>query len=83
MANNPDEIVYVHEPAEGMFISGLPARDLTQEDIDRLRPAMVAHGVASGMYRKASKQEKTEAAKQADHAEAEAETRQAAGKDIK
>lgn len=47
----PDEIVYVHKPKEGQFVAGIPARDLTQEDADRLGEARLAHAAATGLYR--------------------------------
>jgi hypothetical protein len=72
MAKDPNEVVYVHEPQEGAFLAGIPARDLTQADVDRLGAAGVHHAVASGLYRKATKQEADKAAKAAEKAEAKA-----------
>jgi hypothetical protein len=74
----PDDVTHVYEPQEGMFVTGLPQRDLTQADIDRLRPSLVAHGMATGLYRKASKQEREAAAKDAEKAE-KAKAGEAAG----
>ncbi len=67
MPKEPDEIVYVYEPAEGLFVTGVPARDLTQADVDQLGAGRVAHAVSTGLYRKASKTEKEQAAKSAEN----------------
>lgn len=62
----PDDVRYVHEPKPGLFVTGVPARDLTQADVDRLGAARVHAAVATGLYRKAKKAEQTEAAMDAD-----------------
>jgi Pyruvate/2-oxoacid:ferredoxin oxidoreductase gamma subunit len=72
MAKDPDDVVYVHEPQEGAFLAGIPARDLTQADVDRLGAGRIANAVATGLYRKATKQEAEKAAKEAEKAEAKA-----------
>jgi hypothetical protein len=41
----------------------VPARDLTQADVDRLGAARINHALATGLYRKASKAETEKAAK--------------------
>jgi len=51
----PDDVVFVHTPQEGRFVAGIPARDLTQQDVDRLGEARIAHAVATGLYEKAKK----------------------------
>jgi hypothetical protein len=68
----PDEVVYVYEPQEGLFITGMPQADLTQADVDRLGPAMIQEAVATRLYRKASKEEKEAARKVAEQEEAAA-----------
>ena len=65
MPKKPEEIVYTHKPQEGRFVSGVPRRDLTQADADRLGPALVAEAVATGLYAKATKTEAAKAEKQA------------------
>lgn len=50
-----EEIRYTFVPREGSFIVGVPARDLTQEDVDRLGEARLANALASGLYTKAKK----------------------------
>lgn len=47
----PDDAVYVHTPKEGLFVTGIPARDLTQRDVDRLGEARIAKAVATGLYK--------------------------------
>lgn len=66
----PDEVVYVYEPQEGMFLTGVPQADLTQADVDRLGPAMIQEAVATRLYRKATKGERAELAEQVEKAEA-------------
>jgi hypothetical protein len=66
----PDEIAFTYEPQEGLYVSGIPQRDLTAADVEFLGPGMVAGAVASGLYRKATKAEKADAAEEAEKAEA-------------
>ena len=72
MAKKPGEVAYVHVPKEGYFVSGVPQRDLTQADVDRLGPAVITEAVATGLYRMATKTETADAAKEAEKAEAKA-----------
>jgi hypothetical protein len=82
MPKKPDEIVYIHEPREGAFIQGLPQRDLTQADVDRASSLALRDGLASGLYRKATKTETDEARKQREKDEAaEAKAAAEAAKD--
>jgi len=60
----PDDVRYVYTPQEGRFVIGIPARDLTQADVDRLGDARMAHAVATGLYAKAKKGAASEPAKQ-------------------
>lgn len=68
MAKKPQEVVYLHEPKPGLYVTGIPARDLTQADVDRLGAARINHAVATGMYRKATKTETAKATKEAEKA---------------
>ncbi len=58
----PNDVMYVHTPKPGHFVAGIPARDLTQADVDRLGEARIHAAVATGLYTKASKQEQAHAA---------------------
>ena len=61
-----DDVLYIHEPREGYFVVGVPARDLTRADVDRMPPRRLAEATATGLYRKATKTEKDEAAQAAE-----------------
>jgi hypothetical protein len=65
----PTDVVYVHHPQEGRFVVGVPARDLTQADVDRLGPIAVSEALATGLYRKATKTEAAKAEQQTAKAE--------------
>lgn len=69
----PEDVVYVHDPQPGRFVSGVPARDLTQADVDRLGVARITNAVATGLYRKATKKEVDQAEKETAKAAAAAE----------
>jgi Pyruvate/2-oxoacid:ferredoxin oxidoreductase gamma subunit len=62
----PDDVLYIHEPQAGLFVVGVPARDLTRADVDRMSPRRLNEALATGLYRKASRDEKTEAEKEAE-----------------
>lgn len=62
---HPDDVLYIHEPQEGRFVTGIPARDLTRADVERIGAGRMHAAVATGLYRKASASEKQEAAKEA------------------
>lgn len=49
----PDDVLYVHTPKEGLFVAGFPARDLTQQDVDRLGMGRITRAVATGLYSEA------------------------------
>jgi hypothetical protein len=66
----PDEVVYVYEPQEGLYLAGMPQADLTQADVDRLGPAMINEAVATRLYRKSTKEERDAARKAAEQEEA-------------
>ncbi len=51
----PDDVRYVHTPQDGRFVAGIPARDLTQTDVDRLGMARINNAVVTGLYEKAEK----------------------------
>mgnify|MGYP006921328715 CR=1 FL=1 len=51
----PTDVVYVHVPQEGRFVIGIPARDLTQQDVDRLGETRIHAAVATGLYEPAKK----------------------------
>ena len=68
----PDDVLYIHEPQEGRYVVGVPARDLTRADVDRMPPRRIAEAVATGIYRKASRDEKAEAAEKAEKEAAKA-----------
>jgi Pyruvate/2-oxoacid:ferredoxin oxidoreductase gamma subunit len=61
-----DDVLYVHEPKEGFYVVGIPARDLTREDVERIPHRRIVEAVATGIYRKATRDEKTEAEKEAE-----------------
>lgn len=67
MAKDPKDVVYTHVPKADHFVSGVPQRDLTQADVDRLGPVAISEALATGLYRKATK---AEAAKADDKAQA-------------
>jgi hypothetical protein len=69
----PEDVLYVHEPRSGEYVVGVPARDLTRADVDRMPPRRLHEAVATGLYRKASRDEKAEAAKEQAKAEKAAE----------
>lgn len=71
--SKPEDVLYVHVPQEGRYVTGVPARDLTRADVDRLGAGRIANAVATGLYRTASKAEKDEAAKDAAHVQPVAE----------
>lgn len=50
----PDDVLYIHEPREGFFVTGVPARDLTREDVERMPVRRLREAVATGLYRKAT-----------------------------
>jgi hypothetical protein len=54
--SDKDNVIYLYEPEnEGDFISGIPVRDLTQEDIDRLSPVELRELFGAKTYTKANK----------------------------
>jgi hypothetical protein len=54
--SDQDNVIYFYEPEqEGDFISGIPVRDLTQEDIDRLSPVELRELFGAKTYTKANK----------------------------
>lgn len=54
--SDKDNVIYFYEPeTEGDFISGIPVRDLTQEDIDRLSPVELRELFGAKTYTKANK----------------------------
>jgi hypothetical protein len=50
-------VLYIHEPQAGLFVVGVPARDLTRADVDRMPVRRLHEAVATGLYRKAKKSE--------------------------
>ena len=44
------KIVYTYHPREGEFVTGVPARDLTQADVDRAGSDFMRIAEGSGMY---------------------------------
>lgn len=60
----PDDVLYTHEPREGLYVVGVPARDLTRADAERMSPRRLQEALATGLYRKAEREE-TEAEKTA------------------
>ena len=55
MAKATDEVIYTHKPKPGLYLSGIPARDLTARDVARLGAARINNALASGLYQKATK----------------------------
>jgi hypothetical protein len=54
--SDKDNVIYFYEPEnEGDFISGIPQRHLTQEDIDRLSPVELRELFGAKTYTKANK----------------------------
>ena len=53
MARKPEDVLYTHKPQPGKYLSGIPARDLTARDVERLGAARINNAVASGLYTKA------------------------------
>lgn len=54
--SDQDNVIYFYEPEnDGDFISGIPVRDLTQEDIDRLSPVELRELFGAKTYTKANK----------------------------
>lgn len=54
--SDKDNVIYFYEPEqEGDFISGIPVRDLTQEDMDRLSPVELRELFGAKTYTKANK----------------------------
>jgi hypothetical protein len=54
--SDKDNVIYFYEPeTEGDFISGIPVRDLTQEDVDRLSPVELRELFGAKTYTKANK----------------------------
>jgi hypothetical protein len=74
---SPEDVLYIHEPKEGLYVVGVPARDLTREDVERIPPRRIAEAVATGIYRKATRDEKAEAAEAAEKEAAAAAKAQA------
>jgi predicted secreted protein len=74
---SPDDVLYVHEPREGFYVVGIPARDLTREDVERIPHRRIVEAVATGLYRKATRDEKAEAAEAAEKEAAKAAKEQA------
>jgi hypothetical protein len=70
---SPDDVLYIHDPQEGYFVVGVPARDLTRADVERMPVRRLQEALATGIYRKATRDEKADAAerteKEADKAE--------------
>jgi hypothetical protein len=44
------EIVYQYRPREGEHIAGVPARDLTADDVAVIAPQFLRDAVGSGLY---------------------------------
>jgi hypothetical protein len=74
---SPEDVLYIHEPKEGLYVVGVPARDLTREDVERIPPRRIAEAVATGINRKATRDEKAEAAEAAEKEAAAAAKAQA------
>ena len=72
----PSEVAYVHVPKVGHFLAGVPQRDLTQADVDRLGPVVIGEALATGLYQKATKQDAARADKQAAKADEKADGEQ-------
>jgi hypothetical protein len=54
--SDQDNVIYFYEPEqEGDFLSGVPRRDLTQADFDRLSPVELRELFGSKIYTKAGK----------------------------
>jgi hypothetical protein len=73
----PEDVLYIHEPQAGLFVVGVPARDLTRADVGRMPPRRLNEALATGLYRKASRDEKAELAEQAEKEAAKAAKDQA------
>lgn len=77
-AKDESPILYHYEPAnpgESFVSLGIPARDLTEADWDRLEPAQRRQALAKGptgepMYHKLSREERAEEKRKADAAAA-------------
>jgi hypothetical protein len=74
---SPEDVLYVHEPQEGYFVVGVPASDLTREDVERMPVRRLQEALATGLYRKATRDEKAEAAEAAEKEAAAAAKAQA------
>jgi hypothetical protein len=61
----PEDVLYIHEPQAGLFVVGVPARDLTRADVDRMPPRRLNEALATGLYRKAKKSETATTAEKA------------------
>lgn len=69
----PDDVLYTHTPRDGEYVVGVPARDLTRADVDRMPGRRLQEALATGLYRKASKDEKAKAAEAAANAAKQAD----------
>lgn len=45
-----DKIVYRHIPQEGVFVYGVPARDITTSDLPRVDATALRSGIDAGLY---------------------------------
>jgi hypothetical protein len=80
MARDKGPILYHFEPAnpgESLVSHGIPARDLTEADRDRLEPAQQRQALAKGpsgepMYHKLSREERAEEKRRVEAAAAKA-----------
>lgn len=67
------KIVYTYHPREGEFVTGVPARDLTQADVDRAGSDFMRIAEGSGMYRPAKETAKDRKEREEREAAIEAE----------
>lgn len=70
MPKDPEDVIYTYEEQEGAYLAGLPQRDLTQADVDWAGPALINEALGTGLYRKATRDEREQAAKDAEKAQA-------------
>lgn len=59
------EVVFKYKPREGLFVTGVPQRDLTQADVDTAGATLMATAVGTGLYIPAKPKPETKAEKAA------------------
>ena len=46
----PDDVLYTYKPRPDEFVTGVPQRDLTREDVERMPVRRLQNALATGLY---------------------------------